>query len=123
MVITPGQAAPFGDLPIILGSKLQPSQLKKGTRVGRAIMSLGIQLLKDIRRFDALHGQRLSAIDISNEDNLILWVNEKIEVRISSRNLASQMKKISEALVNVDLDPERVRYIDLRFDDIVIGPR
>ena len=123
MVITPGQAAPFGDLTVILGSKLQASQLKKGARVNRETMNRGIQLLKDIRRFDALHGHRLSAIDISNEDNLILWVNEKIEVRVSSRNLASQMKKISETLANIDLDPARVRYVDLRFDDIVIGPR
>lgn len=123
MVISQGQGAPFNDLAVILGSKSQIAQLKKGARVNRVVMSQGIQLLKDVRRFDVLHGQRLSAIDISNPDNLVLWVNEKIEVRISSRNLTSQMKKISEALANIDLDPERVKYVDLRFDDIVIGPR
>jgi len=86
-------------------------------------MDIDLELYRREVRVSSQPLVRLSAIDISNPDNLILWVNEKIEIRISSRNLTSQMKKISDTLANIDLDPERVRYVDLRFDDIVIGPR
>ncbi len=122
LIVSEGQGAPFGNLPVIRGAKLKPAQLHKGMKVDHAALR-AVQLFKDIRRFDVLHGHRLSAVDISHPDNLILWVNEKIELRVSSRNLTSQMKKISDALANIDLDPEKVQYIDLRFDDIVIGPR
>ena len=42
---------------------------------------------------------------------------------MSSRNMSEQIQKLSDALLNWDLDPEKIKYVDLRFDDLVFGHR
>lgn len=122
MVISEASAEPFKKLAVIRGIDVG-RKLQRGMRLDRHSMNQVIQLLRDIQRFNVLRGHQLTAVDMGDRRNLLLWIDEKIEVRISSRNVVAQLKKFSDWLASVELDPEKIRYIDLRFEDIVVGPR
>jgi len=122
-VISEPQTAPFGALPAVRGARVPKNDLRKGSHLNRFALNQAVQLMRDIKSFDVLKGHKLSVLDISDANNFVMWIDEKIEVRIASRNFTSQLQKISDAFSTMQLDPERIAYIDLRFDDIVIGQK
>ena len=46
-----------------------------------------------------------------------------IEIRIGNNHFIERLKILDQTLRTLALDAAKIRYIDLRFDDVVIGPR
>ena len=123
IIVSDASSVPFAPLPEIRGAKVAKGDLRKGARLDRYSLNQGVQLLRDIHTFDVLKGHRLTALDITDQNNFLLWIDDKIEVRLASRNFTAQIQKISDALANIEMDPEKIGYIDLRFDDVVVGQK
>lgn len=123
MIISEPSDEALEDLPVVRGIEVSEKKLMRGARLKSHRLQQAVQLLKDIRRFKILRGHELTLIDVGDSNNFFFWIDDGIEVRISARDFASQLKKFSDAVAHMEIDPKKIRYIDLRFDDIVIGPR
>jgi cell division septal protein FtsQ len=123
MVISEPSAEPFAKLPVIRGIEVSERNLRRGYHLNRHAMNQVIQLLRDVRRYDILKGHELTAVDVGDRNNYLVWIDGRIEVRLSSRDFGSQLRKFADALANLDLDPDKIGYVDLRFDEIIVGPR
>ena len=123
MVVSEPLQDPHPDFPLIHGVTVPGGALKPGSRIDRRSVGQAIQVLQEIRQLKALHPHRLTAIDTSDRNNFVLMLDGQIEVRVSANDFEGQLRKLSDALAHLDLEPKRVRYIDLRFEDIVVGPR
>ncbi len=124
LVILPGSSTvPFRNLPIIEGSPLP----RTGLAVGAAVSDDGTQralwLMDTIKRSNILRGHALTKIDIADARNLSLIVDGAIEIRIGNSHFIERLKILDQTLKTQVLDPLKVRYIDLRFDDVVVGMR
>ena len=124
LVILPGSSAvPFKNLTIIEGASVPGEGLYVGVSIQDARARKAIKLAEWIKQSNILRQHALTKIDIGSPKNISLFVDSDIEIRIGGSHLIERFKILDQTLKTVALDRSKIRYIDLRFDDVVIGPR
>ena len=124
LVLLPGgSAAPFRTLTVVEGLSAPPEGLFVGVVLKNPVMERAIKLADVMRQSGVLRGHALTAVNISDPDNLLLLVDGQIEIRFGGAHYAERFKILEQTLKRVPLDSSKIAYIDLRFDDVVIGPR
>ena len=124
MVILPGSSqGPFRNLTIIEGSRPGKLGLVVGVVLGDPSTKKAVRLAEAVKRSNILKKHVLTKVDISDPDNILLVVDGDVEIRIGGNHFIERLKILDQTLKTIDLDRERIRYIDLRFDDVVVGPR
>jgi cell division septal protein FtsQ len=122
---------PDARAPIITGLSRPKTPVTVGSQVRSDLLDLAVRIAAAIDAQNLLKNHLLTQIDVSDAKNLILKIDQEIEVRLGSAE-KRMVHKIREKLERLaayieskpeDVDPLKIRYIDLRFDDIVIGPR
>lgn len=124
LVILPGSAASaFKNLTIIEGAPLPKPGLFVGASITDATTKKALKLAEIVKAMPALKNHALSKIDIRDPKNLSLIVDGDLEIRLGNAHLIERLKILEQTLKTVDLNRAAIQYIDLRFDDVVIGPR
>lgn len=124
LVILPGSAtAPFRNLTVIEGTPLPAEGLYVGVTVSDPATKKAIKLAEIIRRSNILKNHVLTKVDIGDPKNISIIVDGDIEIKIGDSHFIERLKILDQTLKSVELDRAKIRYIDLRFDDVVIGPR
>lgn len=124
LVILPGSSVtPFKNLTIIDGAPLPKEGLYVGVTIRDAVTKKAIKLSEIIKQSQILRKHALSKIDIGDPKNIVVVVDEDIEIRIGSDHFIERLKILDQTLKNIELDRSKISYVDLRFDDVVIGPR
>jgi cell division septal protein FtsQ len=120
-VLLPGQDNPWPHLPLLI-----IEGLKGPLRVGQSLRSAGfgsaVELLDAIRRQNGLAGHRIGSIRIKGVD-LILFLDSGLEIRFAGDRLSAGWQRLADLLSRKPEILEQARYIDLRFDDPVIGEK
>lgn len=117
--------------PIITGLTKPKTPVTVGSQVRSELLAVAVRVAAAIDARNLLKSHQLTQIDVSDSRNLILKVDQDIEVRLGSieRRMVHKIREKLERLAAYietkpeEIDPLKIRYIDLRFDDIVIGPR
>ena len=123
-VILPGSSkVPFKNLTILEGAPVPREGLAVGVSVDDANTKKAIKLLEVIKRSNIFNKHMLTKVDISDPKNISLIVDSDIEIRIGSSHILERFKILDKTLKTIEFDRSKIRYIDLRFDDVVIGPR
>jgi len=115
--------APKNDkLPVISGIPTWP-KLRVGEKIKSKELGMVFSLMEalDASNFTIKH--EVSRIDVSKDENLSFYIENNIEVKIGNEDFAARLNKLWASLENPDLDKKNIRYIDLRFKGIVIGPK
>ncbi|MDD5496256.1 MAG: cell division protein FtsQ/DivIB [Candidatus Omnitrophica bacterium] len=81
-----------------------------------------LELLKEIKKARYMSRYKISRIDAGDPKAMSFYINE-LEIRIGNENLKERLERFRKLLKDPRLAIDRVRYVDLRFDDVVIGPR
>lgn len=124
LVILPGsRTLPFKNLTIIEGVPVPAEGLYVGVSIKDANAKKALKLADLIKGSNVLRKHTLTKIDIGDPRNIALVVDTDIEIRIGSSHLIERFKILDQTLKTIELDRSKIRYIDLRFDDVVIGPR
>lgn len=124
MVILPGSSGtPFKNLTIIEGSRPPKLGIRVGAPVDDPAAKKALRLAEIVKRSSILKNHVLTKVDISDPANLLLVIDGDIEIRIGGSHFIERLKILDQTLKTVELDRAKIRYIDLRFDDVVVGPR
>ena len=124
LVLLPGSStAPFRNLTVIEGAPLPREGLWVGVILRDKTTQNAIRLGEVIKRSNVLRKHALTHMDIGDPKNVVLKVDSDIEIRIGGNHFIERLKILDQTLKTVELDRTKIRYIDLRFDDVVIGPR
>jgi cell division septal protein FtsQ len=124
LVLLPDSSAvPFKNLTIIQGVKTPPENAFIGAPLKDGNTKKAVKLMDYIKRSNTLKNHFLTKVDISDPKNIFLIVDGDIEIRIGSSHLIERLKILEQTMKSIEFDRSRIRYIDLRFDDVVIGPR
>ena len=86
-------------------------------------LKTAIELLKAIKRSKFLSDYNIKSIDAKDAGNLLFYLSSGVEVRIGSENFDERIMYLENTLKNPRLVLDAVKYIDVRFKDIVIGPK
>ncbi len=124
MVLLPGSSAsPFKNLTVIEGVKTPKPGLFVGVTVSDPNAKKAVKLSEILKSSDVLKGHSLNKIDVRDPNNVSLIVDGDVEIRIGGGHFIERLKILDQTLKTVGLDRAKIKYIDLRFDDVVIGPR
>jgi cell division septal protein FtsQ len=124
LVVLPGSSAtPFRNLMVIEGSPLPKPGLFVGAILNDPASQKALRLMEVIKRSGILKKHTLTRIDVGDPKNFSLYVDDVIEIKIGNNHFIERLKILDQTLKTLDLDGAKIRYIDLRFDDVVVGPR
>jgi len=124
LVILPGSSSvPFKNLTTLEGAPIPRAGLAVGVTIEDLITKNALKLTDIIKRSNILRKHTLTQIDIGDPKNISFTVDSSIEIRIGNGHFSERLKILDQTLKTVELDSKKIRYIDLRFDDVVIGPR
>ena len=123
-VLLPGSSAQaFRNLTVIQGSPRPRGGLYVGSALNDEPTRKAMRLMEVIKRLNILKNHALTKMDITDPKNFSLFVDNSIEIKIGDDHFMERLKLLGQTLKNVPLDPAKIHYIDLRFDDVVISPR
>jgi len=114
--------SPLKNLPVIEGVGTRSPE-----RVGRKFTSdnlkSALELLKEVKktRFPAKYG--VTRINAHDPKNLSFSLANGVEVRIGCENFKDRLRVLEKTIKDPRLVLDRIDYIDVRFEDAVIGPR
>jgi len=94
-----------------------------GRRCASENLRCALDLLSEVRKSRYLSKYRLAAIDAGDIKNLSFYLNDGLEIKIGYEHFKDRLALLVRTLKDPRLVLERIRYIDVRFDDAVVSPR
>ena len=109
------------DLPVIDGVRLRYDE-KRGKKSSSGNLKVALDLLRELKKAKFLKNYGANRIDARDLENLSFYLASGIEVRIGPENFKDRLETLSRTLKDPRLVMDKIKYIDLRFKDVVIGP-
>ena len=123
-VVLPPEAAVKGTLPVLSGIDFQRPMGKVGSICPDNRLPFAIEFLALAQSHWSIKGHRINTVDLSNTRDVSIFLENDIEIKMGD---GSGMKKKLTTLKNILSQPKfdlgKIKYIDLRFSEIVIGPK
>jgi cell division septal protein FtsQ len=121
-ILPNANASQWQKLPIITGVDIKESD-KVGKRCESRALRVALELIAEMDRSKILSEYTVTTIDVSDSKNVSLFLEDGLEVKVGHENFKERLEKLAQTLKNPKLIVSRVKYIDLRFKDIVIGQK
>lgn len=117
---------PDAGLPIIIGigvnlAKVQTSGFSDFEKDN---LDKALRLINEMQAIDELSGQTLKVVDITDPGNLTFsFEGTNVEIKIGNSDFRKRLKVLTTLLDQLGQDINEFKYIDLRFEDPIVGPR
>lgn len=118
---------PDPDLPIIAGIGINLAKVpsvSNFTKFEREKLDRALGLIKDIDSIEGLSRHRLKMVDVTDPGNVSFFlVESNIEIKIGYTDFHDRLLVLVTVLEQLGSDIDEFKYIDLRFEDPIIGPQ
>lgn len=112
------------DIPLITGIRASP---KRASAMQKEKINKALFIIYALSVNRKLSGYKIKTIDISDSRNISFFLNahdaDKVEIKIGEGEFNKRLDVLATVLEQLGRDIDRVRYIDLRFEDPIVGPR
>ena len=123
-VLQEGSVEPDERLIRLVGFERAKVPLRPGRENADDRLRLALRVLGVLRGVPPSIARRLTEADVSEPDQIRFLLDGKTEVRCGSEaELADHLGRLQAALKAIAKQPFEVAYIDVRFQEPVIGPR
>jgi cell division septal protein FtsQ len=120
VILPNADASLWQKLPVITGVSVKD---RSGRRFESRPLKVAFELIGEMEKLRMSYYCNVTAIDVSDPKNVSLFLEDGMEVKMGSENFRARLQKLIQTLKNPKLVPSRIKYIDLRFKDIVIGQK
>lgn len=113
-------------LPIITGIGVNLAKVSMSTfsKFEREKLDKALSLIIEVSAKEALSKQRLKVVDITDPGNLSFsFESANVEIKIGNSDFPDRLAVLSTLLEQLGEDVGKFKYIDLRFEDPILGPR
>jgi len=123
-VILPKVLSRSKQLPILLGLDLYNRDLKAGDRIRSPQLYAALSALEEVKAIWPFDKLQIKGFDASDVRNISVTVTSNVKIIIGRKEgMEEKLEKLKRLLETRDLEFDKIKYIDLRFEKIVIGPR
>lgn len=116
------QATGSRELPVIFGVGVKSAN-RFSKRIESRNLTFALQLLREIKKSKLLSRHHLTRIDASDINELSFYLDDDLEIRIGYENFKERLNNLKVTLRDSRLLKDRVKYIDVRYEDVTIGPK
>ena len=118
------QRRKIASLPVLAGPEFQSGALRVGSICPDKRFFCGIGLLRRIKEAWPIKNHRLDVLDAVNLKDISMFLENGVEVKIGNgRNIKDKLLSLKNILNERRFDFAKIKYIDLRFSDIIISPK
>lgn len=121
-ILTSMDASSLKGLPIVVGVDIRYEE-KRGKKCESKNLKVALELLKAIKKSDFLNELSINTIDAGDIKGMSFYLANGLEIRIGDENFSQRLEVLKKTLRNPRLVVDRIKYIDLRFEEVVIGPK
>jgi len=111
-------------VPLITGIRASPY---RANAIQNDKIQKALSLIKALSENTRLSKFKMKTIDMADSRNVSFFLDaidaEKMEIKIGEGEFAKRLEVLATVLEQLARDVERVKYIDLRFDDPIVGPK
>lgn len=111
------------DLPIINGMDSRFVVARIGKRCDTPGIRRALWLIGVLNQSRFSEGHDVHIIDVSDEKNLSFYIEGGIEIRIGGEDFKARIDMLRKTFETGRLDKAQIKYIDLRFGNVIIGLR
>lgn len=121
-ILPTANAGSLKDLPVIDGVSVRYDE-RRGKQSSSQNLKTALELLKEIKasRFMADYG--VETINAEDGRNLSFDLKNGVEVRMGCEDFRGGLAMLEQTLRDPRLLMDKIKYIDVRFRDVVIGPK
>ena len=112
----------YTKLPVIQGVPMW-TRPKIGQKLESDRLNKALLLLENLGNIDILPEYEIQRIEVSNLRNVLLFLKNGLEVRLGSESFLQKLEQLQTILKDPKIDKNNLKYIDLRFKDVVLAPR
>lgn len=112
----------YKNLPLIEGVKVNYN-MRANRLLVSGNMKSAIELLREIKRSRFISDYGVESVNASDAKKMSFILKNGIEVRIGCENIEGRLEALERTLKDPRLIMDRIKYIDVRYKDIVIGPK
>ncbi|MFH1189334.1 MAG: cell division protein FtsQ/DivIB [Candidatus Omnitrophota bacterium] len=109
----------LNDIPVINGIDIRTVNSRYASRS----LKLALGLLEEIRHTRSLSSLGVAAINVYDPRNMSFSLKNGVEIRVGDEKFRERLDLLSKALRDPRLVMDNIAYIDVRFKDIIIGPK
>jgi cell division septal protein FtsQ len=113
-------ASSQGTFPLIYGLPSPSRTVSLGQRVVNDDLQIALTLLDLFSAHKALRSFAIVKLNIGNLSRISFYLGDQLEVVIDNEDMKGKINTLAVILEKAKLDWERIRYIDLRFQEPVI---
>ena len=110
-------------LPVIKGVELEVTELKVGKEYHSDRLQKALALIEAAEITQVIHLSDIDSIDVLDSKSLDFYLKNGIQIKIGKEMFSERLKMLAKTLGQLNIPCDQIRYIDLRFDDPVIGPK
>lgn len=114
-----------GNIPLISGIRVAGPA--RSSAVQKEKIKKALFLIDALSANKKLSGCQIKTVDIADIRNISFFLSakdaEKVEIKIGDGEFNKRLDVLAMILEQLGQDIERVKYIDLRFEDPIVGPR
>ncbi len=82
-----------------------------------------LDLLREIKSYRFFNAYRITRIDAGDIAGIAFYLNDELEVKIGYENFRERLDVLKRTLKDTRLVKDRIKYIDVRFEDVSIGTK
>jgi len=109
-------------LPVITGFSIWLNP-RAGERLESRQLESAFLLVDALKERPPSSAWSVNSINVTNYRNLSFYLSNGIEVKIGQEDFPGKLRMLEETLRRRGLNKDNIKYIDLRFRDVVIGPK
>lgn len=117
---------PEANLPIIIGMGVNLARVQASgiSDFEKDNLDRALRLINEMQAIDELSGQTLKVVDITDPGNLTFsFEGTNVEIKIGNSDFRERLHVLTTLLDQLGPDINEFKYIDLRFEDPIVGPR
>ena len=109
-------------VPSVEGVQIRPEERKSKVMISRNFKA-AIELLRNLKGIRSITDYGIESVDVRDLSNISFYLKNGIEIRMGSENFKDRLIVLAKTLRDPRMVMDRIKYIDLRFGDAIIGPR
>ena len=110
-------------LPLITGVSALRARILAGSLIESRDLQLALTVIKIFKTDKVLSKYRIFKIDVSNLSEIYFYIVDNLKIIIDEEDFDHKLKMLGLLLSQAKLEPNSVRYIDLRFKEPILGKK
>lgn len=123
VVLPEAYKEPQPGLPIIRGIYISEKELPKDRKIRSPAIRRVLKLIGQIDQTDFTDKYGIEEIDMYDEYNPLIRLDNGIQIKVGKQNFVKRKAALVAVLDELESKGLRPKFIDLRFDDIIVSPR